>query len=89
LKLVNSTPPDVHVAFRLANSMLSTVDVLCDKLDVTRSQFIRKSIREQIKALEPADITTPVHETNSVTVASNENKRDWSPELYERLQRRR
>jgi hypothetical protein len=50
LKLVHTTPPDVHVAFRLANSMLTAVDVLCDKLDVTRSQFIRKSIRERIKA---------------------------------------
>jgi metal-responsive CopG/Arc/MetJ family transcriptional regulator len=89
LKLVRSTPPDVHVAFRLANSMLNTVDVLCDKLDVTRSQFIRKSIKERIKALKPDDVTPPANHMASVTVASSETKRNWSPELYDRLQRRR
>lgn len=89
MKLVHSTPPDVHVAFRLANSMLTAVDVLCDKLDVTRSQFIRKSIKEQIKALEQNDIAPAANEMSPVTVDSDDNKRTWSPELYDRLQRRR
>jgi hypothetical protein len=89
LKLVHSTPPDAHVAFRLANSMLTTVDVLCDKLDITRSQFFRGLIRERIKTLKPGDATAPADETNLPTAASNETKSSWSPELYERLQRRR
>ncbi len=89
MKLVHSAPPDTHVAFRLANSMLATMDVLCDKLDITRSQFIRKSIREQIKAFKPDDVTPQTHNMGSVTAVSNETKSSWSPELYERLQRRR
>jgi hypothetical protein len=89
LKLVHSTPPDAHVAFRLANSMLTTVDVLCDKLDITRSQFFRGLIRERIKALNLVDATDPADKTKLPTAASNETKSSWSPELYERLQRRR
>jgi hypothetical protein len=89
VKLVRSTPPDAHVAFRLANSMLAAVDVLCDKLDTTRSQFFRGCIRERIRALEPDYGTPPVHETNPPTAASNETKSSWSPELYERLKRQR
>jgi hypothetical protein len=89
LKLVHSTPPDAHVAFRLANSMPATVDVLCDKLDITRSQFFRGLIRERIKALELDSGTPPTDEMNLPTTASNETKSSWSPELYDRMQRRR
>lgn len=71
-------------AFRLPKNLLETVDRWCGENDITRSQFIRHSINERVKCLGLAPLaqTTPPQ-------ASTSDQRQWSPELYDRLQRRR
>ena len=66
-------------AFRLPISLLQMVDRWCAKNDITRSQFVRHSITERVKTLG----------IECVEQKPEEEERRWSPELYDRLQRRR
>ncbi len=79
----HSKEPSAHIAistaFRLPIALLGTVDAWCDQNDVTRSQFFRKSIMDRIKALG----------IECIVPQPKEQERQWSPELYERLQRKR
>jgi predicted transcriptional regulator len=49
LKLFHQTQPDSSTAFRLPKELLETIDLLCDDLDLTRSQVLRRSITEYLK----------------------------------------
>jgi hypothetical protein len=64
-------------AFRSPMQLLQTVDQWCGANDLTRSQFFRHCITERVKSLglQPPQASGEEHQ--------------WSPELYDRLQRRR
>jgi hypothetical protein len=81
LKLVRQNPPDSSTAFRLPISLLQAVDQWCDQNDVTRSQFFRRCVVERIKSLNLEPVPQPQTPV--------EEGRKWSPECYERFQRRR
>jgi hypothetical protein len=66
-------------AFRLPTSLLQVIDTYCGRNDLTRSQFIRHCIADRIKSLGLISVAQPT---------ANEMPK-WSPELYDRLQRRR
>ena len=51
MKLFRRTPPNSSTAFRLPKELLSTIDTICNELDLTRSQLFRRSITEFIKSL--------------------------------------
>ena len=50
MRLFRQTRPDAHVAFRLPIGLLTTIDNVCESQDLTRSQFLRRSIAEYLKA---------------------------------------
>jgi metal-responsive CopG/Arc/MetJ family transcriptional regulator len=86
LRLFRSTPPNKHTAFRLSQELLATIDSLCDQLDITRSQFFRHALTDRVKTYTceqniqpPSDVQLPI----------KDEKRQWSQELYDRMQRRR
>jgi len=83
MNFINQTtdqqPIGTSTAFRLPLNLLQTIDRWCEEHDVTRSQFFRHCIKERVKALE----------LDQVAQAREEEQRQWSPELYDRLQRRR
>lgn len=66
-------------AFRMPRTLLKTVDSWCEQNDITRSQFFRHSIMDRVKALG----------IQSVVQEPRKEERQWSSELYDRLQRRR
>src|SRR5579863_5839511 len=80
-------------AFRLPTKLLQTIDRWCGANDTTRSQFFRRSIMDRVKSLgigcgaesNPDQLRSPG--VNSITEAPQEEPRQWSPELYARLQR--
>ena len=85
MKLFRTTTPNSSTAFRLPKELLSTIDTICNDLDLTRSQLFRRSVTEYIKSLghernmqEPGNVAIPKQE-----------ERKWSAELYDRLERRR
>jgi predicted transcriptional regulator len=41
--------PESSTAFRLPRDMLATIDCLCEEMDLTRSQLLRRSITEYLK----------------------------------------
>ena len=59
-------------AFRLPQGLLATVDIICDKQDLTRSQVFRRSITEYLKN-QQVEIVEP---------APEEPKRTWCEEVY-------
>jgi len=67
LKLFRQIKPDKSTAFRLPNGLLTTVDIICEKQDITRSQLYRRSLLEYIKN-QPAEMLEP--------------KPTWSEALY-------
>jgi hypothetical protein len=67
LKLFRQIKPDKSTAFRLPQGLLATVDIICDKQDLTRSQVFRRSITEYLKN-QPAEMLEP--------------KLTWSEALY-------
>ena len=82
MKFFRRTPPDSSTAFRLPKELLSTIDSICDEMDLTRSQLFRRSVTEFIKSLG--------HERKvQEHVAIPKPERKWSTELYDRLERRR
>jgi hypothetical protein len=98
LRLFRTSPPDQHTAFRLPKELLATVDSICDESDLTRSQFFRRCLTERIKSIRqeqnvemPRNIRTPssVGTPSNVELPTKDEKRQWSPDLFERLQRRR
>jgi hypothetical protein len=52
MKLVGRSAPNCFTAFRLPKDSLVTIDLLCEALDLTRSQFYRLCIDKYIKAYE-------------------------------------
>jgi hypothetical protein len=48
VKQNRTTPSDHLAAFRLPTEMLKAIDLLCSKLDLSRSQLIRRCISEYI-----------------------------------------
>ena len=58
-------------AFRLPQGLLATVDMVCDKQDLTRSQVFRRSITEYLK-------------NQQIEFVEPEPKRTWSEALYGR-----
>jgi hypothetical protein len=48
MKLVGRAAPNCFTAFRLPRDSLVTVDLLCEALDLTRSQFYRLCIDKYI-----------------------------------------
>jgi metal-responsive CopG/Arc/MetJ family transcriptional regulator len=85
LKFFRRTPPDSSTAFRLPKELLSTIDSICDEMDLTRSQLFRRSVTEFIKSRgHERNVQNP----NNAQMAKVEDQK-WSPELYDRLQRRR
>jgi hypothetical protein len=66
--------PNSSTAFRLPQGLLATVDIICDKQDLTRSQVFRRSITEYLKS-QQVEILEP---------APEEPKRSWSEALYGR-----
>jgi hypothetical protein len=73
-------PIGASTAFRLPKSLLQAVDQWCEAHDITRSQFFRHCITDRVKSLEPNQVTHAPKE---------EQQQQWSPELYDRLRRRR
>jgi metal-responsive CopG/Arc/MetJ family transcriptional regulator len=59
-------------AFRLPQGLLATVDIICDKQDLTRSQVFRRSITEYLKNQQVEVLPEP------------EPKLTWSEALYRR-----
>ena len=83
MKLHHSTTPDSHAAFRLPKELLSSVDSICNRFDLTRSQIFRKSVTQFIKTFgDHHDVQTPPKVEERPTTG-------WSLELYDRLQRRK
>jgi hypothetical protein len=83
MKLHHGTAPDSHTAFRLPKELLSSVDSICDRFDLTRSQVFRRSLTQFIKSLgDHHDLQTPPTVEERPTTG-------WSPELYDRLQRKK
>ena len=70
---------DPSTAFRIPKVLLATVDSVCAKNDLTRSQVFRRSITEYLKNLN-IEIISEVKPT--------EPQQGWSPHLYERLERK-
>jgi hypothetical protein len=64
---------DPSTAFRLPQAVLATVDSLCAKQDLTRSQVYRRSIVEYLKNQHIEIIPE---------VRPPEPQQSWSPELY-------
>jgi predicted transcriptional regulator len=50
VRLFRTSHPESSTAFRLPRDMLESIDVLCNALDLTRSQLFRRSIAEYLKA---------------------------------------
>jgi hypothetical protein len=67
-----SDPP---TAFRIPKTILLTVDAICAKEDLTRSQVFRRSVVEYLKK---QNVST------SADVHSSESQRGWPAELFER-----
>jgi predicted transcriptional regulator len=65
---------DPSTGFRLPKTMLATVDSICAKQDLTRSQLFRRSIMEYLTRQNA--IVTDVHPP--------ELQRTWPTELFER-----
>ena len=65
-----SDPP---TAFRIPKTVLATVDAICAKEDLTRSQVFRRSVIEYLKSQNAvgADVNQP-------------QPRGWPAELFER-----
>jgi metal-responsive CopG/Arc/MetJ family transcriptional regulator len=57
-------------AFRLPQGLLATVDIICDKQDLTRSQVFRRSITEYLKSQQVEVLPEP------------EPKLTWSEAVY-------
>ena len=74
--------PNSSTAFRLPQGLLATVDVICNKQDLTRSQVFRRSITEYLKN-QQVEIVAAATEP-SVSALTEEPKRTWSEELYRR-----
>jgi hypothetical protein len=72
LKLFRQIKPDKSTAFRLPNGLLTTVDIICEKQDITRSQLYRRSLMEYIKNQQVEVLPEP------------EPKPTWSEALYRR-----
>jgi polyphosphate kinase len=68
---------DPITGFRLPRTMLATVDSLCAKQDLTRSQVFRRSVTEYLKSQNA--IVTDVN--------LREPQRSWPTELFERQRR--
>ena len=68
------TLSDPSTAFRLPKMLLATVNSLCAKQDLTRSQVFRRSIIEYLKTQDFATVEeSPPHEPPQQT---------WSAELH-------
>jgi predicted transcriptional regulator len=65
---------DPATAFRIPKAILATVDEICAKQDLTRSQVFRRSVMEYLKSQNAiaTDVTQP------------EPQRAWPAELFER-----
>jgi hypothetical protein len=50
MKLFRQNPPECHAAFRLSKALLGSIDAICNDLDLTRSQVIRRGLSEFIKS---------------------------------------
>jgi hypothetical protein len=66
-----SDPP---TAFRIPKAILSTVDAICAKEDLTRSQIFRRSVIEYLKK----------QNVSGTDVNRAEPQRTWPAELFER-----
>ena len=83
MKSFHSSPPDSRTGFRLSKELLSSINSICEKMDLSRSQLFRKSINQFIKSLgDQHDVQIPASVEERPTTG-------WSPELYDRLQRKR
>jgi len=65
---------DRFAAFRIPAEILDKVDVVCEQQDLTRSQFMRRSVLELLKQ-HPVDTDQPT-----------EPKLTWSDHRKRRLQ---
>ncbi len=66
--------PDKFAAFRIPAEILDKVDLVCEQQDLTRSQFMRRSVVELLKQ-HPVDSDD-----------SSEPKLTWSDHWKRRLQ---
>jgi len=93
--LTHSRPEITSTAFRLPRQLLQAIDKWCVENDITRSQFFRRSIIDLVKSLGiaiPAELNSDQLKTcgiNSVAELPKEESPRWSPETYQRLERRR
>jgi hypothetical protein len=82
-------------AFRLPTRLLQIIDNWCVANDITRSQFFRRSIMDRVNSLGIASLVElnadqlKAPGVNSVTEVRKEEPRQWSPETYAWLERRR
>ena len=65
---------DPATAFRLPKTMLATVDAICARDDLTRSQIFRRSVVEYLKR-QNVTMTTDVNPP--------EPQRTWPMDLFE------
>jgi hypothetical protein len=65
---------DPATAFRLPKTMLATVDAICARQDLTRSQVYRRSVVEYLKR-QSITMTTDVNPP--------EPQRTWPMDLFE------
>jgi len=90
----HSRPEITSTAFRLPTLLLQVIDRWCADNDQTRSQFFRRSITDRVNSLGIAIPTELIAEQlkssgfNSVAEPPKEEPRQWSPETYQRLERR-
>ena len=52
--------PDPPTAFRIPKAILATVDTICAREDLTRSQVFRRSVMEYLKS-QNASLRTSTH----------------------------
>lgn len=50
MRISHRSQPESSTAFRLSKELLEAIDTLCNKLDLTRSQLLRRSVTDFIRA---------------------------------------
>ena len=65
---------DPPTAFRIPKAILASVDAICAKEDLTRSQIFRRSVVEYLKS----------HNAIGTAVKQPDPQRGWPADLFER-----
>ena len=81
MKLFRQIKPDKSTAFRLPNGLLTTVDIICEKQDITRSQLYRRSLMEYIKNQPRRDVRTKANLVGDTLRATSMIGRQKKPEI--------